>query len=143
MEMSTEDIVHTIDFYSLSVRKLPKGTRAEVSTMTSREIEAYAKGSFILEEGLEVLELTVKEAYPFATNRVVDRLIRERYPDNKVYQLKRETPYKYPGYYMVKQVVNTGSIVVWDTTKDNLAPTLAESIKAFLSKRSQKAFPLA
>lgn len=135
MKMSAEEILRVIDCYNLSVRKLPKGSRVEVSNMTSREVEAYAKGNFILEEGSAVLELTVKEVYPNANDRVVARLIRELYPDNKVYQLKRETPYKYPGYYMVKKVLTTSGIVVWDTTKDNLAPTLEESIKIFLSKR--------
>ena len=142
MEMSTEDIVQAIDYYNLSVRKLPEGTRVEVSTMSKMEVEEYKKGVFMLEQGAEILELTVKEAYPDALDSVVDRITRDYCPDNKVYRIKRGTPYKYPGYYMVKQVLDTSGHVVWDTTKDNLAPTLAESIQIFLSKRSQKAFPL-
>lgn len=38
------------------------------------------------------------------------------------------------GWYMVKQVNNTDSMVRWSYKTDNLAPTLQESIELFLSK---------
>jgi hypothetical protein len=41
---------------------------------------------------------------------------------------------KWAGYYMCKTIDETGSTVIWNVKKDNLAPNLEDSIKKFLNK---------
>jgi hypothetical protein len=52
--------------------------------------------------------------------------------------IKRCKRYKVPknsGKYMVKEVNNNDSTVMWNSNIDNLADTLEESIKLFLAKK--------
>jgi hypothetical protein len=52
--------------------------------------------------------------------------------------VKRVVIPKHAGMFMVKAVSNTFSTVRWDARKDNLAPTLEESIRLFLNKEKAR-----
>lgn len=87
------------------------------------------------------------EKYNLAIRRIPDKIINlydmRHYKDGdelylsditgKQYVQRVRIP-KYAGWYLVKEVNSTGSIVKWDIKKDNLAETLEESINLFISK---------
>jgi len=77
-------------------------------------------------------------------DEIIIRPVRERFknPDTGVHSwvpverpfCKRTTVPKHAGYWMCQIVNNTSSQVQWDFKRDNLAPTLPESVKLYLDK---------
>jgi hypothetical protein len=53
------------------------------------------------------------------------------FPNGRQFVRRVRIP-KHAGWFMVKPVNDTGSIVRWNAKEDNLAPTLEESIALFL-----------
>lgn len=132
--LSSDEILSIVEEHNLSVRRIPSGDRVSIYTLSPRESKKYEEGTLFLAENESVLTYTVAEAYPKMTPRMVESHIKKFFPDNKVYRLKKVEAYKDGGYYMVKRVDNTDSSVQWDKRKDNLAPTLEQSILKYLGK---------
>lgn len=111
--------------YGLSIRQIPL-------VVTNKY---YYLGKELTEN--QVLEVWKPDlAYFEATkgcgspkNRMIDFYL--KFPEGRTLIVETKVP-KNAGYWMCKQVKHTSSTVRWNTKKDNLAPTLEESINLFL-----------
>lgn len=100
-------------------------------------------------QGVDVNDLSiiqVIEKYNLSVRRIPDSVtevneIRHRKEGDEVItqygrQFCRRTRIpEHAGWYMVKPINDTGSMVRWDAKKDNLAETLEGSIELFLGGR--------
>ena len=116
--------------YGLSIRQIPP-------TITS--LYHYSKKSHKREGGeIVVSEFNKDNRFDYEYLKEANKNSESFIYDDKTKRVYRKcirttrTP-KYAGYWMCKQVKSSGEIVRWSTKADNLAPTLEESVRMFLS----------
>ena len=117
--MSNINILEIIEKYNLSILRVPD------KVTETYDIRHYKDGD-------EIITMTIDKVAPEFKNSFV-----KNFPDGRQFCRRYSVP-KNAGKYMVKSVNDTGSIVKWNANTDNLADTLENSIKLFLSKNSSK-----
>lgn len=113
------DILAIIDKYNLSIRKIPE---------TVTELWTYYEGT-PLKEGAEIITMTAEDM-----GSSTPKIFNKNFPNGRKFQKITKIP-EHAGWYMCKTVNNTNSQVRWFIDKDNLAPSLEESIKKFLNSQ--------
>lgn len=58
----------------------------------------------------------------------------KRFPNGRKFCRRIRIPQN-PGYWMCQKITGTSSMIQWSTKKDNLAPTLQESIQLYLQNK--------
>jgi len=120
------DMIQIIEKYGLSIRQIPKETRALY------DMRHHKEGNKIVYSSLDMEHINY---IPFKKKRGDDsglifddanQTIKRRYTEVLTVPNKA-------GYWMCKQVKSTSSSVQWNIKKDNLASTLEKSLQLFLT----------
>lgn len=115
----------------LSLRQIPKTVTIAYS---------FDQKLFDREPGWEIIENVSKqnvteEQYLKAKTKLFPDP-NFRWENGTIYRkcMKKISQPEHAGWWMCQKVVDTSSTVLWNKTKHNLAPTLAESVSLFLKK---------
>ena len=116
------NLLQAILEHGLSIRQVPKEVISKLS------IKHFEEGDEV-EIWMPTIKHFEKDGVKYAKKRM-ERFY-ETFPEGRKFAVRKSYP-KFGGQWMCKQVGNINSSVPWNSKKDNLAPTLNESINLFL-----------
>lgn len=126
--MNTLEIIKK---YGLSIRQIPKEVVSLYSMLHRKE------GNEIVYHDIDMSN----RKYELYKKKLINRqdfiFDDERQRAQRMFTKEVRIP-KNPGFWMCKQVNSTNGSVTWNKKEDNLAPTLEDSVKLFLSKTAKQ-----
>ena len=123
------DILEMIDKHNLSIRRIPDSVTKMWTTSPNGDVRKSSNPNVTI----TAVRMSITDFHGDNPTLYQVKNWNKNYPDGYKVFSKEVTIPKHAGWYMCKSVNNSDSTVRWMMEKDNLAPTLRESIELFLS----------